>query len=301
MSKEDERKVHIIGAGPAGLACGIILSQNGMNCTIYEKEEWLGNKICGEGITWTGVCALEKMGITEKELRKRGAHPVEKSLHIFPYFSKVIDHRREKYYTLSRKKLLLILADKYQLYGGELVMGHQVRNIREFISEDSICVNAAGCMIQPGKKHLSEKLPVGIAAVISGETTLSDRIMYFLHREDLTDRYAWCFPMGNREWNIGIWQTGYAENILGNFQRFYDVLTVRYFSNIDVKKRAQGACLGVYPTTREEEYKNYYVCGDAAGTCDFMSGEGISQALISGCYTAMAILQPSDDSLGAGF
>jgi phytoene desaturase len=41
---ENKKKVIIIGAGPGGLACGMLLAKNGYNVNIYEKKDYVGGR-----------------------------------------------------------------------------------------------------------------------------------------------------------------------------------------------------------------------------------------------------------------
>ena len=287
-------KANIIGAGPAGLACGIVLQQNGIKCTVYEKEKELGHKVCGEGLTWAGVCCLETLGIHEEMIQAAGARQIVKSRHIFPYEEYDMDHFEERYYTISRQNLLKVMARQFQLHGGKIIVDQYIRRPEQILRNGVICVNAAGCMTQPGKVLLSENLPMGIAAVIYGKSDLCEKIMYFVHRSELSDRYAWCFPLGNNYWNIGVWQTENIQNLYTNYRLFYMEWIEKHFKDVLILKKPQGACLGVFPSTRKEIKSRYFVCGDAAGTCDFYSGEGIPQAMLSGYCTAKKIMNTKE-------
>ncbi len=53
----------IIGAGPAGLAAAICLAEKDYKVTLFEKNKFPVDKVCGEGIMPTGVEFLERHGI----------------------------------------------------------------------------------------------------------------------------------------------------------------------------------------------------------------------------------------------
>lgn len=58
-------KIGIIGGGPAGLATAICLAEKGFEITLFEKNEFPVDKVCGEGIMPTGVEFLEKHGVMD--------------------------------------------------------------------------------------------------------------------------------------------------------------------------------------------------------------------------------------------
>lgn len=54
----------VIGGGPAGLVAAIALRRKGLKVTVADGGEAPGDKACGEGILPTGLSALERLGIT---------------------------------------------------------------------------------------------------------------------------------------------------------------------------------------------------------------------------------------------
>jgi 2-polyprenyl-6-methoxyphenol hydroxylase-like FAD-dependent oxidoreductase len=66
--------VLIAGAGPAGLAAGIVFARRGVNTLICESRQLPADKVCGEGIMPVGVAALGELGVLGK-LPIRGCLP----------------------------------------------------------------------------------------------------------------------------------------------------------------------------------------------------------------------------------
>lgn len=56
-------KIAIVGAGPAGLASALFLSQDGHEVHLFEKQKMPIDKVCGEGITPWGVEILKRRGV----------------------------------------------------------------------------------------------------------------------------------------------------------------------------------------------------------------------------------------------
>jgi 2-polyprenyl-6-methoxyphenol hydroxylase-like FAD-dependent oxidoreductase len=56
-------QVAIIGAGPAGSACAILLARRGQSVTLVEQHRFPRDKVCGECLSALGLQVLERMGL----------------------------------------------------------------------------------------------------------------------------------------------------------------------------------------------------------------------------------------------
>ena len=61
---EQNFDVIMIGGGPAGLFAEIACSRNELRTLVLEKQTYLIDKSCGEGIMPSGVINLRKLGVT---------------------------------------------------------------------------------------------------------------------------------------------------------------------------------------------------------------------------------------------
>ena len=66
---EHNYDVIIIGDGPAGLFAGIACFRNELRTLVLEKQTYLIEKSCGEGIIHSGVINLRKLGVTPYPLK----------------------------------------------------------------------------------------------------------------------------------------------------------------------------------------------------------------------------------------
>lgn len=64
--------VLIIGAGPAGLAAGIVCGRQGLRTLVCDKRRLPADKACGEGLMPTGLRHLEQLGV--KPYLRAGRH-----------------------------------------------------------------------------------------------------------------------------------------------------------------------------------------------------------------------------------
>ncbi len=62
----------IIGAGPAGSACAILLARTGWRVILVEQHEFPRQKVCGECISAGSLSVLDELGVGEQFRRRAG-------------------------------------------------------------------------------------------------------------------------------------------------------------------------------------------------------------------------------------
>ena len=70
------KDVIIVGGGPAGSTCAIILARQGVEVAVLDRARFPRDKPCGEFLTLQAVRILASLGCWEP-IRSRGAVPVE--------------------------------------------------------------------------------------------------------------------------------------------------------------------------------------------------------------------------------
>lgn len=288
--------VAIIGAGPAGIACSIVLSKAGKKCLIIEKRKDLKGKVCGDGLTVRALRSLEKINVNPLELEGKkvfykkivtsGKTTTEKFLDLFNF---------EYEYGVSRD-----LLDEYMLsvsskLGTNVLFEENCREIKKVndyhLINDKFCakhvVLACGAI---GKRALNidipNDLPVGMSARIIGECDYNDDSFYYFYDDRYGNGYAWIFPVGINKWNIGVWSSN-KKNIRYLYNEFENYI----FNNqpIEYDRTPKGAMIGASMHVHNSE--EFACIGDCAYAADYKSGEGVSIAVENGIKTAYKILE----------
>lgn len=269
----------VIGGGPAGMAAAICARQRGLSVLVVEKEDMSIMKPCGDGLTMESINALALLGICSQELVSVGANEIRQSIHVHLKFRNTISHKPGNCFTIRRPLLMSLLRKKAEDYGVE------IRYNTPFSSElqGAYIIDASGCQSKKTEKDIF--FPVGISAVIQGNSSLSVNTWYFLHHKLYDNGYCWAFPLGNDMWNVGVWQQKDCRTLKYNFTQFEKLTLKRYFSSIKYIRPPQGAKLGTVQSLLPI-CAGSIPCGDAAGLCNSFSGEGISYALMSGIDAA---------------
>lgn len=294
--------VIIIGAGHAGLTCGLQLAKAGKSCLIIEQREELRGKVCGDGLSSHCMQVLKKINIQEDELVSLGGKKIYRNI------TSNFGQLEQRYYCKSKEYenyafgLSRDVFDPYLLHlarmaGAEVRLGWKVSKIEKYNSEYVIdstfktkkVVLACGAM---GGKKLGvlrpENLPFGISARVFGDCNLASDAFYFKYDWQYGNGYAWLFPVGEKLWNYGVWSADKQKNINNLFKQLEQRLKHTYFSSIHYDRQPKGALIGA---TKGKIKNNLLPC---IGDCDYIacyeSGEGISFAIESGYHQANAII-----------
>ena len=132
--------VIIIGAGPAGLTCGLQLAKVGKSCLIIEQREELRGKVCGDGLSSHCMQVLKKINIQEDELVSLGGKKIYRNI------TSNFGQLEQRYYCKSKEYenyafgLSRDVFDPYLLHlarmaGAEVRLGWKVSKIENNNSE----------------------------------------------------------------------------------------------------------------------------------------------------------------------
>ena len=309
------RQVIIIGAGPAGAACAQRLAEDGIDVLMIERRSIVGNPAqCGECIpNWGEVVGTFSNLDDHTWLYDYFQFPERLKLHNLDNMRVFLPSGKAFHFDLDafaghRLHFDGYLCDKAIHAGAELQMDeamtriqHQSKSNRDVLVTTKgrytfdFLIDASGSLAHVGRlRHgdderyrPKDQVPTMYAQV---QGNVPETFDVFLGSV-APSGYAWIIPKGPNTANVGLGvRAGYLKgNLKEHLQSFCDELGFEVLSwgggwipmGGPVKTMVDGTTLAI---------------GDAAGLVMPSNGGGISQAIISGCFAAEAIL----DNLSTG-
>lgn len=270
--------VIIIGAGPAGLTAGYLLTKYGIKCAIIEKDRFPREKLCG------GIITNKTFGLI-KSIYEEVPKPDW-------YISRVDVYDKDEFICSSRltDKLKIVdrkefdywLYEKYIESGGVIFEDTRVIKMLKdkcsLITDTCTIFNYKYLVGADGVNSVVRRLInkdfklSGFCAQITKNTIYTTHIAKV--RANTTNKgYTWELP---RKKKMVIGTGGYlkdANNIVSYLQN------VEAEDGIFYPIKGAGIPYGDY--IRNVQYDNIFLIGDAAGLADPITGEGIYYAIKS--------------------
>jgi geranylgeranyl reductase family protein len=290
------RKVAIVGAGPAGATCAYELARAGVEVILFDhKAPW--EKPCG------GMCSNRVF--TEFDIMKDFSYPYKtfNEITLMSVRSDVIKRQlNNPIHTLSRKELGAHMLDK-AIEAGVQFINEKVKKVTGHNQK---------WVVVTDNKHFETDFIIGADGVHSivkkSIVEDNDRVYksftcgYYLQgveKEECVFKflnnlgYIWIYPRPN-DCSIGI----------GHLHTFEKITAEKMFKQLDefisdyfpgaVKKEKWSSFIPIvqYPDFFNElhEGKNWCLIGDASASVDSLTGEGIFYAMKSGVTAANDIL-----------
>ena len=117
--------IAIIGSGIAGLTLGCALKSFGIDAVIFERSKDISEYGAGISISRNGLKIIKQLNILDK-LKLNSYKP---ELVSWNYRNKEFHTDTNDVFTMSRKKLIKVLYDKYISLGGKIFFEHELQNI----------------------------------------------------------------------------------------------------------------------------------------------------------------------------
>lgn len=309
----DEAEVVVVGGGPAGAACAALLAERGRDVLIIDQDRFPRDKPCGDGLTRSSVGFLERIGLGEL---LSDCQPIEGLRVVFDHRSydyKSYGSARGKPHLarcVPREQLDAAILDVALSRGARL---RQARVDGPVLSKGRAAgvrvtgANLEGwvrsrCVVAADGATSRMRRALGFGRRTDGMMAYAVR-RYFETEEPLEPvfdvyapvedhghgavGYGWVFPVGRHVANVGIgyWRGGGLDapsrirEVLTTFVEDLQLKASVRFGDMRPLSKAFGSPLGVNFMRDRCQVHNIVFVGDAAGTTDPLSGEGIAYAL----------------------
>lgn len=296
----------IIGAGPAGMGCGIILQKNQHNVCVIDKAVFPRNKTCA-GLVTGKTYQLIKTLFNSEDIDDLFCYTAER-IRLYRKKELLADSPiKNSAGLVNRIDFDNALVEKYKSMGGMILEGE--RNIgieyekNRVILSSGDSVNYKNLVFADGALSLSHKLikfdkremAFGIEAYIPSAQFNTESVdIYF---DCVDDGYLWVFPHGDTVC-IG------AANLYDKKTDYKKLLSDFLVSiGVDPEKQHYSGAFLPYGSVVEQKKlpENVMLVGDAGGFTDPISGEGLYMALKTGMLAAASLsgLEPKTDYLNS--
>ncbi|MBI4014545.1 MAG: geranylgeranyl reductase family protein [Candidatus Aenigmarchaeota archaeon] len=298
----------IVGGGPGGSTCAALLGKAGKKVLLLDKAHFPRDKTCGDALS--GSLRVQKdMGITEKI--RDVQHAVINGVEFSSPEGVVVDIPFESNGFCCPRYVYDNLVFREALASVDVIQNFEVTSL---LREGSRVVGVSGNGADGGMKEIRAKLVIGadgafslvaretgchdldpkhtitaVRAYYTGVAGVADKIeLHFVN--EILPGYFWIFPVGNGRCNVGV---GMVDDIMmkKKLQMPSSMMKIinenplfrERFSGATMEKGSlKGWRLPIGSKRRKMHGDGFVLVGDAAGLIDPFTGEGISNATVSG-------------------
>jgi geranylgeranyl reductase family protein len=303
MTPKDEfSEAIVVGAGPAGVAAAIRLSQLGIACLVLEKAEGPRVKHCGGGVSPYAVSIYSKLGFPEEYFQANGYASSDGWIHAFGH--KLLGHtvNGKRGFILERRQLdwdfqqHAISRHSVRIEYGATVCGIRINHdhvqtevrknnhLKHYSCRFLIAADGAASIIRTrlsGRKLRPTDMILTSSGVLESDKEYFPSIRF---HEDHLPTYSWIFPYTKGRVNVGIGMYADVYRKIGDWAHVEALIGRMQISGY------QGKLSRWIINTSALENRVFshrvFLAGDAGGFADAFTGEGISFALRSGVAAA---------------
>ncbi|HEY7142423.1 MAG TPA: NAD(P)/FAD-dependent oxidoreductase [Methylomirabilota bacterium] len=292
-------EVAIVGAGPAGATAALVLARAGVEVVLLDRAPLPRDKTCGGGVVARALAALPP-GVdlpVERRLVRVESRFVDAGVAV------TVERAAPLVHMAMRAPLDLALAEAARAAGAALRAPCTLARVE--LTPDHLQLETSGGPLRarfliaadgatgPTARAAGWTEPLGTVPALEAEVEVPPRVL-----ERYADRarfdlgtpaggYGWIFPKADHlSVGVGVFTEGGAR------RRLRDELC-RYLGAVGLGeasvRRVRGAPIPVRPR-RAAARGRVLLAGDAAGLADPLTGEGISQAILSGRLAAESLL-----------
>ncbi|HEY6138686.1 MAG TPA: geranylgeranyl reductase family protein [Thermoanaerobaculia bacterium] len=302
--------VAVVGCGPAGATAALCLARQGVRVIAFDKQSFPREKVCGDGLMPDALRVLTRLGLIDRV--RASAFAANRLILYSP--SQIALPIAMQALVMKRFDLDAIIAGAAAEAGATIEQG-RVENVsveadRVSLSVSGRVVSARTLVLATGADTrlleqagmVTRKIASGVAVrqYIRSTAAIDDLVVSF--ERQLVPGYAWIFPTGNGEYNIGcgvVYRDGErnAPPLHEALQRFLrECEPARAISaGMISATRVAGATLR--SGLRGAEFArtpNVLAIGETIGCTLPVSGEGIGKAMETGEIAAAAIAAAPD-------
>ena len=331
MVEDQVRDVIVVGAGPAGATTATILAQKGYDVLLLDRRSFPRDKTCGDGIPAGVFRRLYRLGMRDKfeaalargemypitgmRLVSPKGHVIEAEFdiedgflsHVSPrvHFDAIVEeYAIESGAEFQAGVVKGPLLEDGRVAGVQAQLNGKVESIRSkmVVGADGVTSVVTRALRPKEEQHLDQHRAIALRAYVTDVDIHPGDVEFFLYNEVLPG-YAWIFPTGENEANIGL---GMRLDIFRAHHGDLNVMLQDFLALPQIKKR-------LHEDTRIEAIRTWQLnfgsqknlqysfdgallVGDAAGLINPVTGGGIHNALISAELAAETI----DEALQVG-
>jgi geranylgeranyl reductase family protein len=317
----DEAEVVVVGGGPAGAVAAFTLAKQGRDVLLIDRESFPREKACGDGLSSSAVSflhALELDGVLADAKAIDGARlfgdwRVQDRISMRSRSAE----RSWDPCSIPRRLLDAALVEHACAVGARLLHGYVTGPLRTDDGIGGVAIRRGNLAMAVPARHIiaADGATSRLRRELSGGFTPQAARSYAVRRYVQTDEplevtfdiyagvgdtfagYGWVFPIAEHLANVGI---GYMSargvrrprSATDQLDAFVAELQLHRGSDLGALAPLappRGAPLGIGFSAARCELEGVLFVGDAARTCDPITGEGIDQAMRSAHAAATAL------------
>ncbi len=316
---ESKHEIIIVGAGPAGATTAIILAQQGHDVLLIDRRQFPRDKACGDAVPAVAIELMWRLGMKEKinQAVQRGEfYPLDGMLLMSPkgyrleadfkkgteggdsyvaprfYFDAVIQQ-----HAVDSGAQFLQADVKEPIMENGRVAGVRARvngSIKDFpaklvIGADGVTSAITRALRPKNNRHVDKHRAIALRAYAENFDEFPHQVEFYFYNEILPG-YAWIFPTGDNQANIGLGMRldrfrgnhgkGRLQKMLDDFLAMPEIKE-RLLPGFRLRDVAVWQLNFGSQKRLQHVYDGAILVGDAAGFINPLTGGGIHNAMVS--------------------
>lgn len=285
----DARRVYVVGGGPAGLATAIALRVEGLPVTVADCAHPPIDKSCGEGLMPDTIAALKTLGV---ELPERAGYPLKGITFIDKEYTVTADFSNSTARGLRRTVLHELLTRRANDVGVELRWGARVERLAGTAITIDGRKHERAYVVGADGQHSRIRRDAGLSAARFEQTRYGFRRHYRTPPwSDYVQLYwgrncqIYTTPVAQDEVGVALISDHPHLRLDSALQQFPALL--KKLKGAEHASQERGA-ITASRNLRNVRRANIALVGDASGSVDAITGEGMSLSFRQGLALAQA-------------